>query len=156
MVRVNIYVATTALPVRGLSAGRMNHLLYINPNVLYFHSIPFIALLYFHVSNCICSRSHSHKPFSPSAYVQPIMYTREGVRVCARALIHVIQGVQTPPPSHFHYGQISGLCYSGVAFCRRAGSLITHTALLHFHFLFIQPPFHSGFIILPSELSSPV
>lgn len=156
MVRLNIYVATTALPVRGLSAGRMNHLLYINPNVLYFHSIPFIALLYFHVSNCICSRSHSHKPFSPSAYVQPIMYTREGVRVCARALIHVIQGVQTPPPSHFHYGQISGLCYSGVAFCRRAGSLITHTALLHFHFLFIQPPFHSGFIILPSELSSPV
>lgn len=85
MVRLNIYVATTALPVRGLSAGRMNHLLYINPNVLYFHSIPFIALLYFHVSNCICSRSHSHKPFSPSAYVQPIMYTREGVRVCARA-----------------------------------------------------------------------
>lgn len=67
--------------------------------------------------------------------------------------VDVIRGFRTPPPSHFHYGQISGLCYGGVAFCRRAGSLITHTALLHFHFLFIQPPFHSGFIILPSELS---
>lgn len=78
----------------------------------------------------------------------------KGVCVCVCALIYVIQGVQTPPPSHFHYGQISGLCYTSLAFCWRAGSLITHTALLHFHFLFIQPPFHFGFIILPSELSS--
>lgn len=102
MVRLNIYVATTALPVRGLSAGRMNHLLYINPNVLYFHSIPFIALLYFHVSNCICSRSHSHKPFSPSAYVQPIMYTREGVRVCASVCARSYTSFRGFKPLHLH------------------------------------------------------
>lgn len=97
-------------------------------------------------------------PFSPyfswraTLSLYSIIYV-QGAHGQACMCVDFIPGFRTPPPSHFHYGQISGLCYGSVAFCRRAGSLITHTALLHFHFLFIEPPFHSGFIILPSELS---
>lgn len=104
--------------------------------------------------NCICSLSLIQHE-SRTITIQYNLCVRAYECMCAHTSFSK-GGVQTPPPSHFHYGQISGLCYSSVAFCRRAGSLITHTALLHFHFLFIQPPFHSGFIILPSELSSPV
>lgn len=121
------------------------------PSSQYFPSC-FMSLMHLHSLPLV----HSYKPFSLRVItIQYNVCARAYEWVCVCVYIHVIQGVQTCPPSHFHYGQISGLCYSSVAFCWQAGSLITHTALLHFHFLFIQPPFHSGFIILSSELSSP-